>query len=79
MMTVKELKKVLNELPNDALVMIASDEEMNTVSPSSNTYTGKIGTTQCFEDPENNYIEGENFIGIDLKKDKGKEFIVLIP
>ena len=79
MITVKELKKALSELPNNALVMIASDEEMNTVSPLVDTDTGRIGTTQCFEDPEDNYIEGEDFLGIDLKKDKGKEYIVLIP
>ena len=78
-MTVKELKKLLSELPNNALVMIASDEEMNTVSQLVDTDTGRIGTTQCFEDPEDNYIEGEDFLGIDLKKDKGKEYIVLIP
>ena len=59
MMTVKELKKALSKLPDNTLVMIASDEEMNTVSPLFDTDTGRIGTTQCFEDPEDNYIEVE--------------------
>jgi hypothetical protein len=78
-LTVKDLKEAMKGLPNDALVMISSDCEQNNVSPLKAIDTGKIGGTWCFEDPEDNFTEGEDFIGINMKKDKYKDYIILIP
>lgn len=78
-MTVKELKNLLSKMPDNAIIMCASDSEHNSVSPLLEINNGRIGTSYCFEDPEYNYCDGEDFECFDYKANKGKDYIIFTP
>lgn len=83
--TVKQLIQILNKLPQDAIVFVASDSEQNEVSPMMDISTGtlglpvkmKAGEFGLKEDFE--YVDGDFFRGVDLTLDKGTQYVIINP
>lgn len=81
MITVKDLKNILKDVHDDAIVMVSSDEEGNTISPMFQFDTGVIGTEySCtIEGTKIVVHSGEDFCDIDYEKNKGKQFVIIYP
>ena len=80
-MTVKELKELLNKYNEDAIIVCASDSEGNQVSPLMEYEDGILGESNRYsiDGVAYTYTSGEDFLYIDLEKNKGKQYIVLYP
>lgn len=76
--TVKELIAILKTMPRDALVFSSNDEEGNEISPFGSIGRGKIGKKIEYA-PGKYFIEGDDYHGIDMLEDDGKDYIILYP
>lgn len=81
MITVKDLKIILNDVSDDAIVMVSSDEEGNTISPMFQFDTGVIGTEYSWTENGIKVVAhcGDDFCDIDYEKNKGKQFVIIYP
>ena len=80
--TIKNLKDMIRGLPDDAIVCMYSDSEGNSQSTALDFYVdevGKVHTAQGNLDKEYKFIGGEDVVGIDQEKDKGKPILILVP
>ena len=80
--TVKDMKTILNKLPDDPIVCMYSDSEGNSQSTALEFYVdevGKVHTVQDNLDKEFKFIGGEEIFGIDQEKDKGKTLLIMVP
>ncbi len=80
--TVKDLKKTLRGLPDDAIVCCQSDSEGNETSTCLGIFVEEVGKPMSYKYPDGtvfNYTQGDNIIGIDLTTDKGKIVVILQP
>lgn len=80
--TVKELKEIIKDLPDDAIVLGSSDEEGNTISPIFDYHIGVIGKRIIQRDTNGAFIteydDGDDFLKVP-SSEKGKQYIVLYP
>lgn len=81
MITAKDLKNILKDVRDDAIVMVSSDSEGNTVSPMFQFDTGVIGTEYSWTVDGMKVVvhSGEDFCDIDYEKNKGKQFVIIYP
>lgn len=82
LITVKDLKKTLRGLPDDAIVCCQSDSEGNETSTCLGIFVEEVGKPMSYTYADGkvyNYVQGDNIIGIDLDKDKGKIVVILQP
>ena len=82
MITVKDLKKTLRGLPDDAIVCCQSDSEGNETSTCLGIFVEEVGKPMSYKYGDGkvfNYIQGDNIIGIDVNQDKGKIVVILQP
>ena len=79
--TVGELKRILREIPDDAIVCLYSDSEGNQMSTALDTFTEIVGRETEYEIKGKKYtfIGGSETYGIDVEKDKGKVVLYLQP
>lgn len=80
--TVKDLKKAIRGLPDDALVCMYSDSEGNNQSTALDYYydvVGKVHVVKDNLDKELKFIGAEEIFGVDQEKDKGKAVLILVP
>ena len=75
--TVKDLKEILKEFPEDAIVCLYSDAEGNQMSTMLDSFKETVGQEYKYKDYT--FIGGTNVFGIDVEKDKGKTLIFLQP
>lgn len=78
-MTVQSLINTLKRLPNDAYVFVASDSEQNEVSPLMDISVGELGKKIEFDDGKFSFIAGDDFHGVDLSLDSGRQYVILNP
>lgn len=79
-LTVGKLKQMLKGVPDNAIVCCQSDEEGNRTMVCCDCYKETVGKKVVYNDLHNfSYIEGEDVIGLDLKKDKGAPYVVIRP
>lgn len=74
--TVKDLKEILKEFPDDAIICMYSDSEGNEMSTMLDYYKEVVGqkySSGC------TFIGGQDVHGIDIEEDKGKTIIFLQP
>ena len=82
LITVKDLKKTLRGLPDDAIVCCQSDSEGNETSTCLGIFVEEVGKPMSYKYGDGdvfNYIQGDNIIGIDVNQDKGKIVVILQP
>ena len=82
MITAKDLKNILKDVRDDAIVMVSSDSEGNTVSPMFQYVdTGVIGNDCSWTVDGIKVVvhSGEDFCDIDYEKNKGKQFVIIYP
>ena len=79
--TIKDFKKKIKGLPDDAIICMYSDEEGNSTSTCLDVYVDQVGYDhedwydgKCFH-----FIGGEDIVGIDQEQDKGKILVILRP
>ena len=79
--TVGELKRILREIPDDAIVCLYSDSEGNQMSTALDTFVETVGREYEYEikDKKYTFIGGSETYGIDLETDKGKTLLYLQP
>lgn len=80
-MTVNDLIEELKKYPRRAIVVMASDAEINEVSTMDRIYQGKIGKKVKYKVNEKDieFIDGDDFKGINMDVDKGKMYCMLAP
>jgi hypothetical protein len=84
-LTVGELKKILKEykVPDDAIITCWSDEEGNSDSVCCSAFPDIVGRKEIIgynsQKKPVYYTIGEEVMGIDLKKDKGKTILTFRP
>lgn len=80
-LTVKQLKTILKEVPDDAIVCCQSDEEGNRTMVCYDASYQTVGEKIILEDDGEQYdfIGGDEIEGIDLEKDKGKTCLIIHP
>lgn len=84
-LTVGELKKILKKykVPDDAIITCWSDEEGNRDSVCCSVFPNKVGYKELIGYDSNKkpiyYTIGEEVMGIDLEKDKGKTILTFRP
>lgn len=80
--TVGELKKVLSKLPDETLISLQSDSEGNQESTLLDWFVVKIGDEHTFNTVNGQsytYKDGDETMGVNMEKDKGKYLLVLTP
>ena len=81
-LTVKDLKEAVNVLPDDTIVCCYSDSEGNAQSTALEMYVDVVGKVHKVPDGHDNeilFVGGEEIIGIDREKDKGKHILIIVP
>lgn len=84
-LTVGELKKVLKryKVPDDAIITCWSDEEGNNDSVCCSVFPNKIGHREFVgydsQQRPMYYTIGDEIMGIDMEKDKGKTILTFRP
>lgn len=82
-LTVGELKKILEryKVPDDALITCQSDEEGNRDTVCDACWVDLVGRRESekVDGKWYDYVAGEDVIGFDNDKDKGRVFITLHP
>lgn len=83
-LTVKDLKKAMRGLPDNALICMYSDSEGNSQSTALNYYVDIVGAKHVIKgtrpgEKDFVYIGGEEVFGVDLEKDKGVPILILVP
>lgn len=80
-LTVGELKKKIEKLPDNTIVCCQSDEEGNRTMVCDSVYLDKVGYVDKFnyDGQEFQLVGGEDVEGIDMEKDKGTYFITIHP
>ena len=79
-LTVKQLKEQLKYFPDNAVVVLASDPEQNSMSVAQPKLAiGTIG--EKVDLPEYNYsfIDGTDIDGVDIEQDKGIKYCLIQP
>ena len=74
---VKDLKEILKDFPEDAIVCLYSDSEGNQMSTMIDSYKEVVGRE--YKVQGYTFIGGNDVFGIDQEKDKGKTLIFLQP
>ena len=77
--TVGELKKKLEKLPDDAIVCCQSDSEGNSTSTCLDVFIDQVGYKHTMKEYDFTCIGGEDIEGIDMEKDKGKYLVIMEP
>ena len=80
-MTVGELKKKIEKIPDDAIVCCQSDEEGNRTMVCDSVWIDKVGYVNKidYDGQEFKIVGGEDVEGIDMEKDKGLFYIIIHP
>lgn len=82
-MTVKELKQIIKNLPDDAILCCQSDAEGNEQSVCLDVFVDKVGLKHNYAMDDNgkvlSYLGGEDITGIDMQKDDGKILVIFQP
>ena len=81
-MTLKELKQIIKNLPDDAILCCQSDVEGNEQSVCLDVFVDKAGLKHNYDMKDGNvlsYLGGEDITGIDMQKDNGKILIIFQP
>lgn len=80
-LTVKQLKTILKEVPDDAIVCCQSDEEGNRTMVCYDASYQTVGEKKVleFDGEQYDFIGGDEIEGIDLEKDKGKTCLIIHP
>lgn len=77
--TVKDLKEIVNTMPEDTIVCCQSDSEGNSTSACMGIFVEMVGREHKIEEHNFTYIGGSDVVGIDLEKDKGKRLVIFQP
>jgi hypothetical protein len=77
--TVKDLKEIVNTMPEDTIVCCQSDSEGNSTSACMGIFVETVGREHIIEEHNFTYIGGSDVVGIDLEKDKGKHLVIFQP
>lgn len=75
--SVKELKSILDTMPDDAIICCQSDAEGNEMSTLLEVNVGTVGKVYNYSGFT--YTEGEDIEGVDMEADKGKRILFLVP
>lgn len=75
--TVKALKVLLDQVPDDTIICCQSDSEGNETSVCLGVFVETVGKEHQIDNYK--YVEGDNIIGVDLEQDKGKTLIIFQP
>ena len=75
--TVKALKVLLDQVPDDTIICCQSDSEGNETSVCLGVFVETVGKEHQIDSYK--YVEGDNIIGVDLERDKGKTLIIFQP
>ena len=80
-LTVGELKKRIEKLPDNAIVCCQSDEEGNRTMVCDDVYVNKVGYVEKFHYDGKKFelVGGEDVEGIDMEKDKNIFYIIIHP
>ena len=79
--TLKDFKKKIKGLPDDTILCMYSDSEGNEKSTCLDVFIDKVGYDHVdwYDGKRFHFIGGEDIIGIDQEKDKGRYLIILQP
>ena len=79
--TLKEFRKITENIPDEAILCMYSDSEGNTQSTCLGVYTDIVGrdASEPYKDKIFHYTIGQEIEGIDLEKDKGRYIVILQP
>lgn len=79
--TAKELKELLKNVPDDALICCQSDEEGNSTMVTMGVFLEHVGkkTTEKTHGKLYQFTEGDNVMGVDLQTDKDKTLVIIRP